>query len=99
MEIENSEKLRSCSAQLNFDLRIYDLFYTWIEQNLDAMIVNAVNDWIELPNGTCTAEFLQLPTNQGGYGIPSMKTTAQKLRLGLRYTLKHNENDDLRNIW
>ena len=28
-----------------------------------------------------------------------MKTTAQKLRLGLRYTLKHNENDDLRNIW
>ena len=28
-----------------------------------------------------------------------MKTTAKKLRLSLRYTLKHNENDDLRNIW
>ena len=86
-------------SQFNFDLRIYDLSYTWIEQNLDSIIVSAVKDWIELPNGSCTAEFLQLPTNQGGYGIPSMKTTAQKLRLGLRFILKHNDNNDLRNIW
>ena len=28
-----------------------------------------------------------------------MKTTAQKLRLSLRYTLKHNTNGDIRNIW
>ena len=86
-------------SQLNFDLRTYNFSYTWIEQNLDAIVINAVNDWIELPNGTCTAEFLQLPTNQGGYGIPSLKMTAQKLRLSLRYVLKHNDNNDLRNIW
>ena len=64
-------------SQFNFDLRIYDFAYTWIEQNLDQLSVNAVNEWLELPNGTCTAEFLQLPMKQGGYGIPSMKTTAQ----------------------
>lgn len=86
-------------AQLNFDLRIYDLSYTWIEQNLDAAIVNAVNDWIELPHGSCTAEFLHLPSKLGGYGIPSLKMTAQKLRLSLRFILKNNVNNDLRDIW
>ena len=86
-------------SQVNFELRIYDFSYTWIEQSLDSLVVNAVNDWLELPNGTCTAEFLQLPTKLGGYGIPSMKTTAQKLRLSLRYTLKHNTNGDIRNTW
>ena len=86
-------------SQFNFDLRIYDFAYTWIEQNLDQHSVNAVNEWLELPNGTCTAEFLQLPMKQGGYGIPSMKTTAQRLRLSLRFRLKHNIDDDLRDIW
>ena len=86
-------------SQFNFDLRIYDFAYTWIEQNLDQLSVNAVNEWLELPNGTCTAEFLQLPMKQGGYGIPSMKTTAQRLRLSLRFRLKHNIDDDLRDIW
>lgn len=86
-------------VQLNFDLRIYDFSYTWIEQNLDAAVVSAVNEWVELPNGTCTSEFLQLPLNKGGYGIPSLKSTAQKLRLNLRFALKHNADKDLRNIW
>src|SRR6218665_2447550 len=85
-------------VQLNFDLRIYDFSYTWIEQNLDAAVVSAVNEWVELPNGTCTSEFLQLPLNKGGYGIPSLKSTAQKLRLNLRFALKHNA-ENLRNIW
>src|SRR6218665_1128372 len=86
-------------VQLNFDLPIYDLSYTWIEQNLDAAVVSALNEWVELPNGTCTSEFLQLLLNKGGYGIPSLKSTAQKLRLNLRFALKHNTNKDLRNIW
>ena len=85
-------------SQFNFDLRVYDLSYTWIEQHLDSLTVNAVNDWLELPNGSCTAEFLQLPAKQGGYGIPSMKMTAQKLRLGIRFMLKHNREDELRKI-
>ena len=85
-------------SQFNFDLRVYDLSYTWIEQNLDSLTVKAVNDWLELPNGSCTAEFLQLPAKQRGYDIPSMKMTAQKLRLGIRFLLKHNKDDELRNI-
>ena len=83
-------------SQLNFDLRIYDLSYTWIGQNLDAIIINTVINWIELSNGS---KLFQLPTNQGGYGIPSLKMTAQKLRLSLRNVLKHNDSTDLRNIW
>ena len=66
---------------------------------MDAAIVNAVNDWIELPYGSRTAEFLHLSTNLGGYGIPSLKMTVQTLRLSLRFILKHNVNKDLRDIW
>ena len=55
-------------------------------------------DWSFRTDRTCTAEFLQLPANQGGYGIPSMKMTAQKLRLGIHFMLKHNRDDELRNI-
>lgn len=61
--------------------------------------MNTVNDWIELKNGSCTAKFLQLPTNQDRYGISSLRMTAQRLRLSLRYILKLNDNNDLRNIW
>ena len=86
-------------SQFNFDLRIYDFAYTWIKQNLDQLSVNAVYEWLELPNGTCTAEFSQLPMKQGGYEIPSMKTTTQRLRLSLRFRLKHNIDDALRDIW
>ena len=48
-------------SQFNFDLRIYDFSYTWIEPNLDQLSVNAVHEWLELPNGTCTAEILAAP--------------------------------------
>src|SRR6218665_895678 len=33
------------------------------------------------------------------YSIPSLKMTAQKLRLSLRFILKNNVNNDLRDIW
>ena len=58
-----------------------------------------INDWIELPNGSFIVKFLQLPTNQGWYGIPSLKTTEHNFRLSLRYIFKHNESNDLRNIY
>ena len=74
------------------------IFFTHGSNNLDSLTVKAVNDWLELPNGSCTAEFLQLPAKQEGYDIPSMKMTAQKLRLGIRFMLKHNRDDELRNI-
>src|SRR6218665_2593077 len=65
LNIKVQLKLRILRAyipvQLNFDLRIYDFSYTWVEQKLDAATINAVNEWVELPNGTCTSELLQLP--------------------------------------
>ena len=87
------------SNQLSFDLRIYDFSFTWIANNLDAMINRHVSRWLDLPISTCVAEFLELPRNQGGLGITSLKSTAEKLRLGLRLSLKLSAQDDLKNIW
>ena len=61
---------------------MYDISYTWITQVLDAKICNSVREWLELPISACVAETLSLPKAQGGMGIPSMKETAAKLRLG-----------------
>ena len=87
------------SNQLSFDLRINDFSFTWITNSLDALIHRHVARWLDTPISTCVAQFLELPRNQGGYGIPSLKSTAEKLRLGLRLSLKYSTNEDLRNIW
>ena len=89
------------SNQLSFDLRIDDFSFTWIANNLDAMINRHVSRRLDLPISTCVAEFLELPRNQGGLGIgiTSLKSTAEKLRLGLRLSLKFSAHDDLQNIW
>ena len=59
--------------QLKFELRMYDISYTWITQKLDILISNAVRDWLELPISTCVSKMLSLPRNQGGLGIKSLK--------------------------
>ena len=65
-------------SQMNFDLRTYDISYTWITQVLDAKICNSVREWLELPISACVAETLSLPKAQGGMGIALMKETAAK---------------------
>ena len=55
--------------------------------------------WLDLPISTCISQFMELPKNEGGHGIPSLKSTAEKLRLGLRLSLKNNPNIELNNIW
>ena len=55
--------------------------------------------WLDLPISTCMAEFLELFRNQGGLGITSLKSTSEKLILGLRHSLKLCAQDDLKNIW
>ena len=87
------------SSQISFDLRIYDFSYTWISTQLDGVINNHVSQWLDLPISTCISQFMELPKNEGGYGIPSLKSTAEKLRLGLRLSLKNNPNIELNNIW
>ena len=69
------------SNQLCFDLKIDDFSFTWISNNLDALVHRHVAKWLDLPISSCIAQFIELPRNQGGYGIPSLKSTAEKLRL------------------
>ena len=82
-------------SQMNFDLRTYDISYTWITQVLDAKICNSVREWLELPISACVAETLSLPKAQGGMGIALMKKTAAKLWLGQRFIRfkLHSSND------
>ena len=87
------------SSQISFDLRIYDFSYTWISTQLDGLINNHVSQWLDLPISTCISQFMEQPKNEGGHGIPSLKSTAEKLRLGLRLSLKNNPNIELNNIW
>jgi hypothetical protein len=82
-------------SQLTFDLRVYDISYTWINQVLDSKISNAVRDWMELPISSCVSEILSLPKSQGGLGIPSLKETAEKLRVGQRFKLQSSKDDEM----
>ena len=86
-------------SKFTFDLRIYDISYTWIEQFLDAQRYNAIKDWMSYPISTCVNEMLELSKDQGGFGIPSFKSTAEKLRQSMRWQLKTNANADIRNLW
>ena len=49
------------SNQLSFDLRINDFSFTWITNNLDALIHRHVARWLDSPISTCVAQFLELP--------------------------------------
>ena len=103
LNIDPQQKLKILKvfipSQISFELRIYDFAYTWIEQTLDALIYNAVRDWMNYPISTCVKEFLALAKNQGSFDIPSQKSTTQKLRLNQRYMMKFNKNEDMRSIW
>ena len=73
--------------------------HTWIVQNLDSLVINAVNTWLDMPWNTFTKEVLELPRNSGGHDILLPSTMTMKLRLSLRYSLRHNVNEDLRRIF
>ena len=100
LDIKPQQKLRILKvfipSRLTFDLRIYDISYTWIKQALDSKISNAVRDWMEFPISTCVSEILSLPANQGGLSILSLKETAEKLRLGQRFKLHSSSDKELR---
>ena len=85
--------------QLKFELRIYDISYTWIAQKLDTLISNAVRDGLELPISTCVSEMLSLSRNQGGLGIKSLKEIAETLRLSQRVKQKLSKNEESQRIW
>ena len=86
-------------SQLSFDLRIYNISYTWIAENLDSLIINSIRDWLEFPISTCISEIASLPASCGGLDIPSLKDTAEKLRLSQRYKLHRSQDEECRSLW
>ena len=86
-------------SQISFDYKLYDISLTWINQQLDAIVVRHVRNWLQLPISSCVAELMTLPRNQGGYGIAFLRDTAERLRLGQSFRLKHSRKNDIRHLW
>ncbi len=108
--LKTTDNLKICSQQklkilrifvpshMKYDLRSYDISLTWIAENLDTMIVNAVREWLSLPINTCVSEVMSLPFSKGGYNIKSLRFSAEKMRINLRNYLKNNKNDEVRTL-
>ena len=58
-------------SQITHELKMYPLGETWIDQNLDSILVRHVRAWLRMPISTCIKELLTLPRNRGGFGIPT----------------------------
>ena len=65
-------------CRILFELKTYDFFFTWIENNMDAVCLRYVRTWLELPVNACRKEVLSLPKNRAGLGISSYKSLAEK---------------------
>ena len=85
-------------AQMLFELKIYDLTPTWVEQTLDSLCSKFIREWLELPISACLNEVLILPKNQGGFGMNSFKMLADKMHLIKRHALINSHDDDLISI-
>lgn len=86
-------------CQLRFDLRSSDISLTWISNNLDNKIIEAVRNWLSIPISGCVAEILSLPIRLGGHNIKSLKDSTETMRLKLRNYLKTNTNDEIRCLY
>lgn len=86
-------------SQFVFDLKVCDLPATWIEQNLDSLVINSVRNWMSLPVSSCVAEFAYIPKRLGGLGLVSFKDLNQKLQLKNRNYLKNSTNTSLNELW
>ena len=36
-------------SQISFDFKLYDISLTWVNQQLDAIVVRHVRNWLQLP--------------------------------------------------
>ena len=86
-------------SQFNFELKLYDLSATWIEQNLDTPTVNFVRGWLSLPVSSCVSEILSLPRKFAGLDIKSFKDINQTLQLKNRIYLKYSVNTSMHELW
>ena len=87
------------SSQMSFELRLYNLGKTWIDQNLDSLCANSIRIWMDMPVSSCVREFAYLPKNQGGLGIQSMASAYERLWLKKRFNMKHSNHEEMRKLW
>ena len=86
-------------GQIRFELKTYNFGATWIDENLDAMLVKYVRDWLEMPISSCIKEMMTLPVHKGGLGIPLLKNVSDQMWLQKRNALKHSSNSDIKQVW
>jgi hypothetical protein len=65
-------------SQILFDLRLYNFGGTWIDANLDSIIVKHIRDWMEMPISTGVKEMISLPIGKGGLAMPLLKNVSKK---------------------
>ena len=96
-ETENLASLHSISVEFRFEnLQHFIHMDRW---KLDSLITNLIRDWLEFPISTCVAEIASLPASFGGLDIPSLKDTAEKLRLSQRYKLHRSQDEECQSLW
>ena len=84
--------------KLNFELKTYDLSYTWIANELDSIVKYNIRRWFELPISACVGEMFRLPLNKGGLALPSLVKVTTTLRVSARHGLQTCERQDIRKI-
>src|ERR1051325_581680 len=78
-------------SQIRFELKTYNFGSTWIDQNLDSLVVKYVRDWLEMPISGCVKEMMTLPVSKGGLAIPLLKNVSDQMWLQKRNALKLKE--------
>ncbi|MFI5407014.1 MAG: hypothetical protein ACHQ1D_10950 [Nitrososphaerales archaeon] len=66
---------------------------------MDNRCVSAIRSWIEAPISSCIKEWLIVPRNYCGLGIPSFQNRVELLRLGKRRALRDSKNENIRELW
>src|SRR2546426_2229088 len=86
-------------SQMRFDLKTYNLGVTWIDENLDAIVVRYIRKWLEMPISACVKEMMTLPKQNGGLAIPSLVNLFESEWLRKRSVLKSSRNIDIGKVW
>ena len=86
-------------SQLTFELKLYKLGTTWVNNNMDSESIRHIRNWLSLPPSACVQELITTSKSKGGFGIPSFQQTYEKLLLKNRFSLKNNEQPEMQQIW
>src|SRR2546425_661504 len=90
---------RYLPSQISFYLRTYSFSSTWVAEQIDALCIRHIRQWIEAPVSSCVSEWLVAPNGRCGMGIPSFKNRLELLQLSKRSTLKNSKNESIRELW